>query len=195
VSPVEDDLRHAAAVAERAAIARQYACRVAGSPEVAIVASLQLVSEHLNQAARLIDSWRVVTAVELWFSIVSSTVSVVAATVALLLVPDPADPGFLVACLTGALVLGVLGWAVVAAIGNRRSVRTAASGMPVRVHVSVRDLRDRITHVRARLPTFDSERYLKAGGEIEVALIWLDCAEADLERLPPLPIREYRYRF
>jgi hypothetical protein len=175
-------LRDAAVAAERVAVARQYACRRAHSPENRVVADLQCATDALGRAANLVD-----TRVVLPRTVVTTLIAMAAAvTVVLVLVPHPADPLVLATALVAGLIAAEAAVEAHRRIVQRRTAHVAAAEHPTPPFDAVAGLRNRITAIRAALDPEREASHLDAGRELERALYWLDWADEDLIHEPRL---------
>lgn len=190
---LDDHLRAAAAVAERAAVVRQHAGLAVGGSETAGISALQLVASSLRDAARPLSPPPVASRRAQIEACVTTSAWLLSSTVALLLVPNPAEPWVLATILAGGAALGMPLWAVIAAIWDRRTARALTPARPPEpLDRTIADLRSRISEITSGLAAHRHDSHIEVGRRIELALFWLDEAEFEASRGPRPAVSPFR---
>lgn len=172
-------LRGAADLAERAAVALQHAELDGPRYAPAITGGLDLAADTLRRAAKPlapppIASRRVLTEVALIGAVWAASCAAL-----LLTVPNPARPLVLAVILAGTGVLSKVVRDVVVELWDRRDARrlATAANEPEDVRRAIAELRTRISAITGALEPDVNDLHLDAGRWIENALVWIDGAE------------------
>lgn len=174
--------RDLALTAERAAVDRQHAGLATGrdraaAADPAVIGALQLASDSLWAATRVLGLHPALDRRPQTWVIVTSLLSVVLGAAALLLVPHPSRPWVLALIVAGCSLASQLLWRAGRAVRDHR--RTPAPARPLAEVLT--ELRAGLAAVAAELEPADDEAHLKAGRSLELAHIWLDDAELEAD--------------
>jgi hypothetical protein len=166
--------QHLALTAERATVDRQHVGLSSGG-QAAVVGALQLATADLWAATRALGLPPVLHRRTVIWACVTSALTIVLITAALLLVPDPGRPWVLALVVSSSLGSQLV-WRAAQVIRDHRN--PPAPARPLEEVLS--ELRAGLASVGAALDPADGN----AGRHLELAGIWLDDAEAEAGGAP-----------
>jgi hypothetical protein len=170
-------LHRAAVLAERAAVAVQYAELTGPRADVALIAGLQQVADALYQHPRHLDP-PVAPRRNRVENVISYSSWLVVTTAVLLIAPHPARPWTVAAAMTAGLTAMMLLARLVSTTWDRYPVRVLTAG---RERDGVTDLiaalRTELSQIAATLEPVRHGADLEVGRRLEYALGWLDIAD------------------
>jgi hypothetical protein len=172
VTGLAERLRDAAALTEQAAVGSQHAELAGPRADPAVIGALQLAADTLYHAAEVLGPPPVPSRRTLTMSALTMGGWAVFCVAVLLAVPDPAQPRVLAATIAGGVVFAMLLADLVAAVWDRYSIRTLASGLASGVQARTVDdviatVRARIAEITASLETDRDDTHLAVGQQIE----------------------------
>jgi hypothetical protein len=180
VSGLAARLRDVAALAERAAVARQHAELAGTCGDPAVIGGLQYAAENLYHAASLVESPPPASARVMIQSVVTLVVWAVSCVAGLLSLPDPVRPWMVAATLAGSAVLAAILVNTAAVVWDRRAARALTSTEePGGVQEAIAELRTRLSTITATLETDRYDTHLEVGQQIERTLLLLDAVEQE----------------
>jgi hypothetical protein len=185
VNDIAASLRHAADLAERAAVERQHAELDGPRCAPAIIAGLELAADTLRYAAEPLAPPPVASRRVMTESALMISVWVISCVALLLTVPSPAQPLVLAVTLAGTGVLSKLVRDAVVAIWDWRDARRLATAVNEPEDIQhIAELRTWIRVITGALEPDRNDLHLEIGRRIESAQVWIDAADHVLAETP-----------